>query len=277
MRRTLLALALCLSTPLAARAQHRRAQPVALRVTDCVYVVRPGDNLRRVAGFLQVPPRELAARNNLRAPFTLTVGRRLRLPEGVPQEVLRQLPTHEELRAGGAVNDDGTQRTHRSGVVTLLRARDQSEMTANFNANAPNLRARVERVLRARDGAVRMVHPRLLRIFPQISDRFGGRRIVVLSGYRQHRGGRAEERSRHALGMAADLRVEGVTASQLYQFCQTLGNVGCGHAPRGNYVHVDVRPAPVHWVYTGRAGSAGDPNSAPEDDVAAVLADAAPE
>jgi hypothetical protein len=31
----------------------------------------------------------------------------------------------------------------------------------------------------------------------------------------------------------------------------------------------------VHWVYTARTGSAGDPNSTPEDDVAEVLADAA--
>lgn len=258
-----------------AAAQPRRGAPPP-RPEDCVYVVRPGDNLRRVAAYLQVPPRELAARNGLRAPFMLGVGRRLRLPEGVPEEVLRQLPTREELRTGGAVNDDGSQRLHRAGVVTLLRARDEAEMTTNFNANAPSLRPRVERWMRARNGAVRMIHPRLLRIFPQIADRFGGRRIIIVSGYRPHRG-RAEDRGRHALGQAADLRVEGVPTAQLYQFCQTLGNVGCGHAPRANYVHIDVRPAPVHWVYTGRSGSAGDPNTPPEDDVADALADAARE
>lgn len=276
MRWSIAALCLALFAPATGHAQNRRAA-APLRVEDCVYVVRPGDNLRRVASYLQVPPRELAARNSLRAPFALRVGQRLRLPADVPQEVLRQLPTREELRSGGAVNDDGSQRMHRSGVVTLVRARDEQEMTANFNANAPNLRARVERWMRARNGAVRMVHPRLLRLLPQIADRFGGRRIVVLSGYRPHRGGRAEDRSRHALGQAADLRVEGVTSAQLYQFCQTLGNVGCGHAPRGNYVHFDVRPAAVHWVYSGRSGSAGDPNTTPEDDVADVLADAARE
>jgi uncharacterized protein YcbK (DUF882 family) len=272
--RTVLALLAALSVAAPASAQRRpRGAPVD--TSPRVYVVRPGDNIRRIATFLQVPFRELAARNSLTAPFALRVGRRLRLPEGVPDDVLRQLPTVDELRAGGATNDDGSQRLHRSGVVTLVRARDQQEMTANFNANAPTLRSRVERWMSARNGAVRMVHPRMLRLLPQIADRFGGRRIVVLSGYRPHRGGRAEERSRHAQGMAADLRVEGVPSRQLYQFCQTLGNVGCGHSPRADYVHVDVRPAPVHWVYTARTGSAGDPNSTPEDDVAEVLADAA--
>lgn len=277
MRWSPLALCLALCVPAVARAQNRRAAAAPVRAEDRVYLVRPGDNLRRVAGFLQVPPRDLAARNNLRTPFALRVGQRLRVPEDTPQEVLRQLPSREELRSGGAVNDDGTQRMHRSGVVTLVRARDEQEMTANFNANAPNLRARVERWMRARNGSVRMIHPRLMRLLPQIADRFGGRRIVILSGYRLHRRGSAEGRSRHALGQAADLRVEGVPSSQLYQFCQTLGNVGCGHAPRANYVHVDVRPAPVHWVYTARSGSAGDPNDTPEDDVADVLADAARE
>lgn len=268
---------LCLiALALPARAQNRRrAEPVD--ASPRVYVVRPGDNLRRIATFLQVPLAELAARNSLRPPYPLRVGRRLRLPTGVAEEVLRQLPSMDELRAGGTSNDDGSQRLHRSGVVTLVRARDQREMTANFNANTPSLRPRVERALAARSGAVHMVHPRLVQLLPQIADRFGGRRIIVLSGYRLHARGRAEERTRHAQGMAADLRVEGVPARQLYQFCQTLGNVGCGHSPRGDYVHLDVRPTPLHWVYTARSGSAGDPNPTPEDDVAAVLAEAAPE
>ncbi|MEZ4393694.1 MAG: DUF882 domain-containing protein [Polyangiales bacterium] len=266
-----------LALALPASAQNRRRAPPPADSSPRVYVVRPGDNLRRVASYLQVPFAELAARNNLRAPYALRIGRRLRLPDGVADDVLRQLPTVEELRSGGAATEDGSQRLHRSGVVTLVRARDQQEMTANFNANPRNLRPRVERSLSARNGAVHMVHPRLLRLLPQISDRFGGRRIVVLSGYRPHRRGRAEERGRHAQGMAVDLRVEGVAARQLYQFCQTLGNVGCGHSPRGDYVHIDVRTAPLHWAYTGRSGSAGDPNPTPEDDVAAVLAEAAQE
>lgn len=267
-------LLLAFARPVAA--QNRR-RGVAEDSSPRVYVVRAGDNLRRIATQLQVPLRELAARNSLRAPFALRIGRRLRLPAGVPDEVLRTLPTLDELRGGGggAGGGDGERRAHRSGVVTLVRARDQQEMTANFNVNTPRLRARLERALSARSGAVHIIHPRLQRLLPQLADRFGGRRIVVLSGYRPHRGGRAEERTRHAQGMAVDLRIEEVPARQLYQFCRSLGNVGCGHSPRGDYVHIDVRTAPLHWVYTGRSGSAGDPNSTPEDDVARVLADAA--
>ena len=59
--RTVLALLAALSVAAPASAQRRpRGAPVD--TSPRVYVVRPGDNIRRIATFLQVPFRELAAR-----------------------------------------------------------------------------------------------------------------------------------------------------------------------------------------------------------------------
>ncbi len=275
-RTALVVLSMALGLPGLSQAQPRRgAAPRAPeRVADHVYIVRPGDTLRRVAGVLEVPPRDLAGVNGLRSPFPLRVGQRLRLPPGVSQEVLRTLPRRDELRA--PPSETGASRTHRTGLVTFVRVRDEGEVTVNFTANPRNLRVRVEQVLRARNGVMRLVHPRLLRLFPVLSDRFGGRRIMVLSGYRPHRRALGPLPNRHAQGYAVDLRVEGVPTSQVFAFCQTLSNVGCGYSPRADYLHLDVRPTSEHWTYRARTGSAGDNNVPPEDDVSLVLEDAAP-
>lgn len=255
-----LSLALLLA-PLAAAAQPRSRAPLSTR--DRVYVVRPNDTIRRIAATLEVPVAEVAALNNLRPPYLLTVGRRLRVPEGVSQEVLRALPTREE------VSTDAEGGAHHAGRVTLVRARDAAEMTTNFTATGPALRARVERMLQARSGAAHMIHPRLVRVFPTISDRFGGRRITVLSGYRPHRGGRDEPRNRHALGYAVDLRVEGVALRQVWEFCRTIPNVGCGLSTRGNFVHVDVRTESAAWSIGAR-----DEPTPPEDELRDVAEEA---
>lgn len=262
---TLALLASLLVSAAAAEAQR----PPAVDNAPRVYIVRPGDSIQRIARYLQVPLRELAARNSLNPPYTLREGRRLRLPEGVPPEVLRELPLRD------APADDTGAGPHRSGVVSLVRLRDGGEMVANFTANPRNLRARLERIMRSRGGIVHTLHPRLIRLFPQISDHFNGRRILVLSGYRPHTGGRDAPRSRHAMGTAVDVRVENVPLRTLFAFCQTLPDTGCGMAAGANYLHLDVRTAAQHWTVTGRRGSRGDPNIPPEEDVAEVLAEAA--
>lgn len=249
------------AAPTAALSQNRPRAPISAR--DRVYVVRPGDTIRRIAAVLEVPVRDLAALNNLRPPYLLSVGRRLRLPEDVSQEVLRTLPTREE------VSTDAEGGAHRPGRVTLVRARDAVELTTNFTATGPGLRARVERMLQSRAGQVHMIHPRLVRVFPTISNRFGGRRITVLSGYRAHRGGRDEPRNRHALGYAVDLRVEGVGLRALWEFCRTIPNVGCGLSTRGSFVHVDVRTESTAWAIGGR-----DEPTPAEDDAREVAEEA---
>lgn len=247
-----------------------------------VYVVRGGDTLLRIAQRLGVAPRDLAARNGLSPPYRLSVGRRLRLPDGVAPEVLRRLPRRDAEQARGGESDtdpaggDGASR-HRAGMVTLMRARDDAELTTNFAAAASNLRLRVERFLRARDGRRHLVHPRIVRFFRALSDRFSGRTIVVLSGYRPRR--RGAPLDRHAQGYAVDLRVEGAPLRAVWEFCQQVSAMGCGLYVRDNYVHVDARSEAEAWRggprRRGQEPSELDPDR--DEDPAEVRADAAPE
>jgi len=265
-----LCLALLAAPSLGAAQRAAPPAPSAPRV----YVVQPGDTLLRIANRLGVPPRDLAARNSVPRPYTLRVGQRLRVPQGARAEALQALPTRDE-----ATNAGSPEGTHRAGVVSMVRLRDQGELTTNFAAAAPNLRARVERFLRARDNRPHIVHPRVIRVLQQMSDRFGGRRILVLSGYRPARAGEAV--SRHALGQAVDLRVEDVPLRDVWAWCQTLPNMGCGLFPRQNYVHLDVRTAPERWDASARRarrdpGETRQLDPDPDEDPSEVEADAAP-
>ena len=99
----------------------------------------------------------------------------------------------------------------------------------------------------------RAVNPRLLRTLAQIQRHFGGRRIELLSGYRAPAPG-DQLSSYHQVGRAADLSMEGVSNRDLYDYCRTLANLGCGLYPKGTHVHVDVRSRPGTWVDLSRYG-----------------------
>lgn len=264
-----------LIAPRAARAQVQD-------LTERVYVVSPGDTISRVASRLEVPVAALIARNYLTPPYRLAVGRRLRLPTGVPPRVLRTLPTRASLQAGGAAAVAAAMQpvagpSHRQGFVTMTRLRDGGELATNFSLANPNLRRRLERFLRYRDNTQHIYHPRIPRLLMAVSDHFDGRRIVLLSAFRPMLGrGGDGPRTRHSQGYALDLRVEGVALRTLYQFCQTLTDVGCGLNTAGDYVHFDVRAGGGAWVIGGRtnAGEPAPPDAA--ETTAEVRADAAP-
>jgi hypothetical protein len=101
--------------------------------------------------------------------------------------------------------------------------------------------------------AVRLLDPRLLWLVQQIGQAFPGRAIVIYSGYR-----RDAHTSFHQKGRALDLQVYGVPNEQLFAFCKTLRDVGCGYYPENKFVHVDVRPygtKRVLWVDVSKPGT----------------------
>ncbi len=103
-----------------------------------------------------------------------------------------------------------------------------------------------------RTGEEHEIDPRLLAILSHVTDRFEGRRIELLSGYRFQR----KTTSNHFKGMAADFRVQGVRPKDLRAFVSTLdvGGMGVGFYPRVGFLHVDVRPAPsFRWIDNSRS------------------------
>jgi outer membrane biosynthesis protein TonB len=99
---------------------------------------------------------------------------------------------------------------------------------------------------------VKLLDKGLLTRVTAIAQRFPGRTISLVSGYRpQSRG------SLHQHGRALDLRVAGVSNEELVAFCKTLHDTGCGYYPNSSFVHVDVRDpgtGTVSWIDTSGPG-----------------------
>lgn len=79
-----------------------------------------------------------------------------------------------------------------------------------------------------------------------------GRPVIVDDAYRcpvhnAEVGGVAH--SQHELGNAADIRVEGMTARQLYAAAAKIPAFHGFGVSEGDYIHVDVRETPAKWCY----------------------------
>jgi uncharacterized protein YcbK (DUF882 family) len=127
------------------------------------------------------------------------------------------------------------------------------------------------------------IDPRLVDLFRRIAERAQAK-IELISGFRAatSRG----DRNYHTRGMAADIRVVGMTATALRDLVRALGAPGIGYYPVSHFVHVDVRDKAFAWTdYTGPAPPPGEgsnrhePTEAPEpeeSDDAPVAATEAP-
>lgn len=73
----------------------------------------------------------------------------------------------------------------------------------------------------------------------RVVERWPGRSIEVVSGYRPSSDPHAG--SRHAHARALDFRVVGVARESLRDFCRTLPLAGVGYYPHSVFVHLDVR------------------------------------
>lgn len=89
-----------------------------------------------------------------------------------------------------------------------------------------------------------------------IRDYFGGRPIIINSGYRTWKHNKAVggvENSQHLVGKAADIRIKGVTVQELYDGILKL--ISDGKIKRGGvglyetFVHYDVRGFFTTWRY----------------------------
>jgi LysM repeat protein len=112
----------------------------------------------------------------------------------------------------------------------------------------PLARAGISRVLNA-TGARPDPDHRLIKLLVNVSDRFGGRALRIVSGYRTTS---FFEDSRHKESRAVDFSIPGVPNEALRDYLRTLPNVGVGYYPNSSFVHVDVREYAAYWVdYSG--------------------------
>jgi uncharacterized protein YcbK (DUF882 family) len=154
-----------------------------------------------------------------------------------------------ELRAAPLPRPSGDLRVYAFNLDEELKTNIYNP-DGSYNVDAAKQIAHVFRCRRT--GEEHEIDPRLLTILSHVNDRFGGRRIDLLSGYRFQR----RTTSNHFHGTASDIRVAGVNARELRAFVHTLdaGGLGVGFYPRVGFIHVDVRPAPSYrWIDNSRS------------------------
>lgn len=92
-------------------------------------------------------------------------------------------------------------------------------------------------------GIVRLDEGLVVRL-QAIADRFPGREIHIVSGYRRN----ARSTSRHRQGRALDLRVDGVAREDIVTLARSFESTGVGYYPNSTFTHVDVRDRSFYWV-----------------------------
>jgi uncharacterized protein YcbK (DUF882 family) len=111
------------------------------------------------------------------------------------------------------------------------------------------------------------IDPRLPRLLYQTGRHFSGRRIEVISGYRNPKVAR-NPKSPHKQGLACDFRIAGVPNATLRDFLRrSFDHVGVGFYPNSLFVHLDVRKGPsAFWIdYSGPGEGAAYSGNARDD------------
>jgi uncharacterized protein YcbK (DUF882 family) len=120
-----------------------------------------------------------------------------------------------------------------------------------------------------RTGAETPMDPRLVELLYRISQRTH-QKIQMVSGFRAPMFSLATL-SYHTRGMAADIRVPGMTPLMVRDLVRSMGVKGIGYYPVSKFVHVDVRDQHQEWTDYGQnrfdaEGGEHDPNHAQADE-----------
>jgi hypothetical protein len=103
--------------------------------------------------------------------------------------------------------------------------------------------------------------PGVLALLADVAHRWPNRTIEVISGFRAPPFGAPH--SKHFRGHAIDLRVKGVRTSVLRDYVwRGHTEVGVGHYPETNFVHMDWRPGEPDTAWTA-TDEDGTPNYHP--------------
>jgi uncharacterized protein YcbK (DUF882 family) len=201
--------------------------------------VPKGATLSRIAELYGIPVKTIARANKLANPDALRAGQKLLVPGATRAiELVPPPPCYKE-------------------AVTLYRVRTDETRSVSlcFCDGRPNPAA-VE-ALSSLSAPVGMedataLDPRLAQLLQRVAERFPGKRIELISGYRPGR--QPDRESFHNRGLAVDFRVESVPNKALAFFARTLGDVGVGYYPNSVFIHMDAREKAAWWIDYSRPG-----------------------
>ncbi len=152
-----------------------------------------------------------------------------------------------------------SRRPRRRGYVNVVRHKERfrGQLLNRRGRLVPRGMKRMDRLLRSlRSRKSRKINRRLLKLLAKTSDHFGGRTMVVVSGYRPYSPKQFTPNSRHNHAAAVDFRIVGVPNRAVYTYCLHFSKVGCGYYPNSLFIHMDVRKHKTQWVDYSRPGEA---------------------
>lgn len=116
--------------------------------------------------------------------------------------------------------------------------------------------------------------PRLVRLLYEVGRHYDGRRIEVISGYRDP-GVAKNPKSPHKLGLACDFRVVGIRNQELRDYLRkSFDHVGVGYYPNSSFVHLDVRTGgSAFWIDYSSPGGNSLYSENPNEDLKTGRAD----
>lgn len=148
-----------------------------------------------------------------------------------------------------------------SGRFTIQLVNTGEEIDVKVNLATGEVDAECYRQLRhlmrcQRTTAETPVDPRLIDLLYRISQRTH-QKILLVSGFRAPMFSLATL-SYHTRGMAADIRIPGMTPLMVRDLAMSMGVKGIGYYPVSGFVHVDVRDQFSTWIDYGENRQDGE-------------------
>jgi LysM repeat protein len=230
-----------------------------------VHMAGKGHTRGKIAHRYRVSVAALCFANEITKSTPLRIKQELVVPapddeDGSRARQWRQSETRAHRRGdtGGQSWRSYTKQAWKRGYITLESPNGDKRWSGYVigpgNKLLPLARQKVTKVLASwRTGKTKTIDSRLVRLIAQVSDVFGGRRIRVVSGYREDSHSKS---SRHVHGKALDFSVAGVPNWAVRDYLRTLGYVGVGYYPNSSFVHLDVRDETTYWVDVSAPGEA---------------------
>jgi LysM repeat protein len=146
--------------------------------------------------------------------------------------------------------------------IRFFRVRNNKSATLRLLTHTGKINKRSRIVLSRLAGPVRaprrarLLHPRLIHMIQRVAERYPGRTIEIISGFRHRKKGARV--SKHNVGRALDFRVVGIPRAQLYDFIRQLPKTGAGYYPNSVFIHMDVRDKRTVWTDLSGPGEAAN-------------------
>jgi uncharacterized protein YcbK (DUF882 family) len=171
------------------------------------------------------------------------------------------------------------------GQFVVQSVNNGEEMEITFNLSTGELDADAYKKFRhlmrcLHTGAETPIDPRLVDLLYRITQRTR-QKILLVSGFRAPMYSMATL-SYHTRGMAADIRIPGMTALMARDLAESMGVKGLGYYPVSGFIHVDVREQRTRWIDYGRNRQDGEgvehgPDHSDVSDNSADMGEAGPD